>query len=139
MAPPPSNQTFRVPESEIEFQAHTAQGAGGQNVNKVASALHLFFDIRKSSLPEEVKQRLLARPDQRITREGVLVLRSQEHRTQERNREAALQRLHEIIQQAARRPKTRKPSRPTRASKQRRLQSKAHRSETKRMRKRPDL
>ena len=120
-----------VPENEVEFSAIRAQGAGGQNVNKVSSAIHLRFDIAASSLPDDVKERLLALHDSRITKEGVLVLKAQQHRTQEMNRFDALIRLHELVNSVAQPPKARKPTRPTRASVKRVRQAKTKRSEVK--------
>lgn len=123
---------------ELDLQAIRAQGAGGQNVNKVSSAIHLRFDIKASSLPERYKQRLLSLSDSRISREGVLVLKSQEHRTQERNREAALERLAGLIKAAMVVPKRRRETRPTLGSKKRRLEGKKQRSDVKKTRGRVD-
>lgn len=127
-----------IPDDEIVMEAVRAQGAGGQNVNKVSSAIHLRFDIRASSLPEEVKSRLLELRDRRITADGVLVLKAQRHRTQERNQEDARERLREIVIAATHRPKTRKATRPTRGSQVRRLDSKTRRSKIKALRGRAD-
>lgn len=123
-----------IPENEIEMSAVRSQGAGGQNVNKVASAIHLRFDIIASSLPERYKERLLKLNDQRITKDGVIVIKAQEHRSQEQNREEALQRLQELIKSAIAIPKPRKPSKPTRSSQRKRMDSKTKRSHLKTMR-----
>jgi ribosome-associated protein len=123
-----------VQENEVEVSAIRAQGAGGQNVNKVSSAIHLRFDIPASSLPEDVKARLLASGDSRITQAGVLVLKAQQHRTQEANRAAAMARLQAIVDAVALPPKPRRATRPTRASKLRRLEGKSQRGEIKSLR-----
>ncbi len=124
-------EAIHITPEEIQLSAVRAQGAGGQNVNKVASAIHLRFDIGASSLPADVKARLLALPDGRISKDGVLVLKAQQHRTQELNRIDALLRLHELIQRVAQPRKTRKPTQPTRASRQRLRQDKARRASVK--------
>ncbi len=125
---------FPVREDEVSFSAIRAQGAGGQNVNKVSSAIHLRFPIRPSSLPDFIKQRLLALPDQRITSDGVVVIKAQSSRSQEQNRVEALARLQEMVDSVSTAPRQRKPTRPTLASKRRRLEAKAARSGIKRMR-----
>ncbi len=126
--------TVAIPDEELEFTAIRAQGAGGQNVNKVSSAIHLRFDIRASSLPEPCKQRLLGLRDRRITRAGVLIIKAQIHRSQEMNRQEAGQRLVELVRGALVRRKHRIATRPGRAAKERRLQGKAIRSRLKRER-----
>jgi ribosome-associated protein len=120
-----------IPESELEITAVRSQGAGGQNVNKVSSAIHLRFDIRNSSLAPDHKERLLALRDQRITRDGVLVIKAQTHRSQDMNRAEALGRLQELVDSVAEPPRTRRPTRPTAASKRRRLETKNLRSQIK--------
>jgi ribosome-associated protein len=134
MTEPAPVSAWTVDEREVECAAIRAQGAGGQNVNKVSSAIHLRFDIPASSLPEEVKTRLLASGDSRITQAGVLVLKAQQHRTQEANRAAALARLQAIVDAVALPPKPRRATRPTRASKLRRLEGKSQRGEIKSLR-----
>jgi ribosome-associated protein len=120
-----------VDESEVDITAVRAQGAGGQNVNKVSSAIHLRFDVAASSLPDAIKARLLARADRRLSDEGVLVIKAQRHRTQESNRRDALARLNELVARAAEVPTVRKATRPTRASKERRLEGKSVRAQVK--------
>ena len=122
---------LQVPEHEVEISAIRAQGAGGQNVNKVSSAIHLRFDIGASSLPDDVKARLLALRDSRITQEGVLVIKAQQHRTQDMNRLDAYSRLHELVNSVAVPPKARRATKPTYGSKQERLKGKSLRSQTK--------
>ena len=121
----------RIDPAEVEFAAVRAQGAGGQNVNKVSNAAHLRFDVRASSLPEDVKARLLASADTRLTAEGVIVIKAQEHRSLTQNRAAALARLQAMVDAVALPPTPRKATRPTRASVQRRLQAKALRAQVK--------
>jgi ribosome-associated protein len=134
MTEPAPDSAWTVDEREVECAAIRAQGAGGQNVNKVSSAIHLRFDIPASSLPDEVKTRLLATGDSRITQAGVLVLKAQQHRTQEANRAAAMARLQAIVDAVALPPKPRRATRPTRASKLRRLEGKSQRGEIKSLR-----
>ena len=129
-----SPSKFLVDEREVEFNAIRAQGAGGQNVNKVSSAIHLRFDVTASSLPEEIKERLLDLSDSRLTQEGVLVLKAQQHRTQEMNRADALARLQQIVDNVSSPPKPRRATKPTYGSKQRRLEGKSQRSDIKNLR-----
>jgi ribosome-associated protein len=126
-----SRIAYHLDEREIVFEAIRAQGAGGQNVNKVASAVQLRFDVAASTLPEALKQRLLARPDRRLTTEGVLVIKAQAQRTQGRNRAEALERLRELLEQAAFVPRTRVATRPSVAQRRRRLDDKRARGEVK--------
>jgi len=134
MALPISN-SVSLPLHEITLTPIRAQGAGGQNVNKVSSAIHLRFDIRGSSLPEFYKERLLALSDSRITEEGVIVIKAQQHRTQEKNREDALARLALLIRRAVHTPKKRKPTRPSGSARQKRVDKKTQRGKVKALRK----
>jgi len=132
---PPALSVPPVPlESEMEFSAVRAQGAGGQNVNKVSNAVHLRYDVPASSLPEAVKQRLLASADTRISREGVVVIKAQSHRSLEMNRQEAIERLTEMIAAAAHVPKARRPTKPSRAAKRRRVEAKVQRGQVKALR-----
>lgn len=120
-----------IPPSEVEWTAVRSQGAGGQNVNKVSSAVQVRFDIRASSLPDELKQRLLALRDQRITNDGVVVIKAQRHRSQDQNRADAMARLQTLVANAAVVAPVRKPTRPTRSSHRKRLEKKTQRGEIK--------
>lgn len=135
--PTATRTRISVPLDEVELSAVRAQGAGGQNVNKVASAIHLRFDISASSLPPEIKARLLALRDQRITQDGIIVLKAQRHRTQEMNRDDALARLNEIVNAVTVVQRTRIATRPGKAAKLRRLEGKKQRGETKSLRRKP--
>ncbi|UXI03845.1 alternative ribosome rescue aminoacyl-tRNA hydrolase ArfB [Photobacterium sp. TY1-4] len=128
------SNTVQLADWEIDISAIRAQGSGGQNVNKVSSAIHLRFDIKRSSLPAFYKERLLQLADQRITKDGVIIIKAQQYRTQEQNREDALLRLQQLIQSVAVQQKARKATKPTKGSQQRRMDKKSQRGQVKTMR-----
>ncbi len=128
-----SNTVF-IPENHVTIQAIRAQGPGGQNVNKVSSAVHMRFDIRASDLPEVYKEKLLALNDQRITRDGVIVIKAQTFRSREKNKADGLERLANLIRESVREPRRRRPTRPSRSAKRKRLESKTKHGKTKALR-----
>ncbi|TMN91378.1 aminoacyl-tRNA hydrolase [Pseudoalteromonas phenolica] len=132
------SNNVEIPAWQLEFSAIRAQGAGGQNVNKVSTAIHLKFDIKRSSLPSFYKERLLALKDSRITKEGVIVIKAQSHRSQEMNKEESLERLKALILDAIKVQKARRDTKPTRSSQRKRVDSKVKKGKTKQLRKRVD-
>jgi ribosome-associated protein len=132
------SEKIEIPDNEVTFEAIRAQGAGGQHVNKSSTAIQLRFDIGASSLPAPVKSRLLRRRDRRITKDGVVLIKAQQHRSQEQNRAEAIERLVDLVRSALYVPQQRKPTRPSRSAIERRIAAKKHHSQKKAWRKKPD-
>lgn len=133
------SSSIKIPDDELDFSAIRAQGAGGQNVNKVSTAIHLRFDVKLSSLADVHKQQLLAFKDQRISKDGVIVIKAQRFRSQDKNREDALSRLADLVRAATTIPKTRRATKATKGSQRRRMDSKTQRGKTKALRGKPDI